>query len=93
MRSEFIGERPKKSCGEVAVLKGHGFSRAADVLNANAALAAEGMLVVQNRFPQGLKPNHLFTYSATWLKPRPFKAEESLADRSFSAVKERRCGR
>jgi hypothetical protein len=36
-------------------LKGHGFSRAEKVPNKNAALAAEGILIVHITFPQGLK--------------------------------------
>jgi hypothetical protein len=38
-------------------LKGHGFSRAASWPSKNTALAAEGMQVFENTFPQGLKPN------------------------------------
>ena len=39
-----------------------------------AALATEGMRIVQNTFPQGLKPKFLLSRRAVRLKPRPFKA-------------------
>ena len=42
-------------------LKGHGFSRAARATGTDAALAAEGMQMIEKIFPRGLKP-------------RPFKA-------------------
>jgi Flp pilus assembly secretin CpaC len=58
----------------LASLKGHGFSRAADESNSNSALAAEGMKVIDNTFPQGLKPNIFFVALSARLKPCPFKA-------------------
>jgi hypothetical protein len=60
-------------------LKGHGFSRAVEEANPRSALAAEGMLVVESTFPQGLKPNPLSRLWVARLKPRPFKAQEPLA--------------
>jgi len=42
--------------GGVDVLKGHGFSRAADAPGAEPALAAEGMHGAEDAFPPGLKP-------------------------------------
>jgi hypothetical protein len=92
MRSELWGSGLDSSL-RFQVLKGRGFSRAATALHANVALAVEGMHVVANRFPHGLKPNRLFTDLAARLKPRPFKAENLLADRAFSVCEERTCGR
>jgi tRNA(Ile)-lysidine synthase len=57
------------------VLKGHGFSRAIEEPNSDAALAAEGMQIGENTFPQGLKPNSFFAGPTARLKPCPFKAE------------------
>ncbi len=57
----------------LAALKGHGFSRAVEALNESAALAAEGMQVVECRFPQGLKPIVFSRRIAAQLKPCPFK--------------------
>jgi Cu+-exporting ATPase len=58
------------------VLKGHGFSRAVDEPNTDAALAAEGMPVAEDRFPQGLKPNSLFEISIGAAKAAPFQSAE-----------------
>ncbi|MGA3265153.1 MAG: insulinase family protein, partial [Terracidiphilus sp.] len=69
----------------LAVLKGHGFSRAVERPTWIAALAAEGMHVVENAFPQGLKPNLSFPHLAARLKPCPFKTDgwiTSLSSRS-----------
>jgi hypothetical protein len=41
-------------------LKGHGFSRAEEAENGDAALAAEGMQRAENTFPRGLKPKIQF---------------------------------
>jgi penicillin amidase len=56
-----------------AALKGHGFSRADRPLKSGATLAAEGMPIAENAFPQGLKPGFQFRHQAARLKPRPFK--------------------
>jgi inner membrane protein len=56
------------------VLKGHGFSRAIEGPNEDAAIAVEGMQSDKNRFPQGLKPKILLAQLTARLKPRPFKA-------------------
>jgi hypothetical protein len=58
---------------ELAVLKGHDFSRAKKRPKRNAALATEGMRVVENTFSQGLKPHIYFAAIAARLKPCPFK--------------------
>jgi Cu+-exporting ATPase len=59
-----------------AVLKGQGFSRANETLNADAALAAEGIQLSENASPQGLKPNSLFGLSGGAAKPAPFQSAE-----------------
>ncbi len=59
-----------------AALKGHGCSRADESLDKNAALAAEGMHVAEERFPQGLKPGNSMAELAARLKPCPFKTTE-----------------
>jgi nucleoside phosphorylase len=41
---------------ETEALKGHGFSRAAEVQNSDVALAAEGMPAEKRTIPQGLRP-------------------------------------
>jgi len=41
--------------GEVHILKGHGFSHADRELNQRSALAAEGMLAIENTFPSAAK--------------------------------------
>jgi hypothetical protein len=46
----------KQAAEKLAVLKGHGFSRPVERPKQNAALAAEGMQVVENTFPQRPKP-------------------------------------
>jgi lipid-A-disaccharide synthase len=46
----------KLASEEVAVLKGHGFSRAANGPKENAALAAEGMFDAETTFPQFILP-------------------------------------
>ena len=60
---------------ESPVLKGHGFSRAVEEPNLDAALAAEGMQIGENTFPQGLKPGSILAGPTPRLKPCPFKAE------------------
>jgi len=64
-------------------LKGHGFSRAVERPKRIAALAAEGMQLIENTFPQGLKPKIPFTHLAVRLKPCPFKTGVP-SDRSLS---------
>ena len=68
----------------IVALKGHGFSRAIHSRKADAALAAGGMCVLQETFPQGLKPGLLFARFAARLKSCPFKACEFKA-RLFKA--------
>jgi uncharacterized surface anchored protein len=58
---------------KIAALKGHGFSRAAQVPNTESALAAEGMRVAENAFPRRLKPNSPIARLAARLKSCPFK--------------------
>jgi len=87
------GERFTTSgCSESPdALKGHGFSRAAEAQRSDAALAAEGMCVIENTSPQGLKPKTSWVHRVARLKSCPFKTlesleqRESLAQRSFSA--------
>jgi oxygen-independent coproporphyrinogen-3 oxidase len=67
-------------------LKGHGFSRAVEHHKQIAALAAEGMPVIANTFPQGLKPKAPFAHRAARLKPRPFKAAKIAVPTSYSTV-------
>jgi len=71
---------------EGTVLKGHGFSRAVEPPKEIAALAAEGMQVTTDAFPQGLKPNAQLPAFAARLKSCPFKADESVVSGSFSAA-------
>jgi hypothetical protein len=54
-------------------LKGHGFSRAIEGKETVAALAAEGILIIEGSFPQGLKPGVSLSQAAARLKPCPFK--------------------
>jgi hypothetical protein len=54
-------------------LKGHDFSRAVKRLNKIAALAAEGMQLVEKAFPQGLKPNNIIPSSCGTTKVVPFQ--------------------
>jgi hypothetical protein len=56
-------------------LKGHGFSRAKKSPKQEPALAAEGMQIIQNTFPQGLKPNIAFLLSRGTAKAGPFKTK------------------
>jgi len=69
-----------------ATLKGHDFSRAECGLKRSAALATEGMQVIENTFPQGLKPKVQFALLVARLKSCPFKAIENAVRPSFSAA-------
>jgi hypothetical protein len=60
----------------IRALKGHGFRRAAKRRILIVALAAEGMRVVENAIPQGLKPKTSFAQLAARLKTCPFKARD-----------------
>jgi probable rRNA maturation factor len=62
-------------------LKGHGFSRAARSPKKDAALAAEGVQVGGEAFPQGLKPKTSFAHQAARLKSCPFKTDAHEAAR------------
>ena len=68
------------------VLKGHGFSRAVKRPNGIAALAAEGMQIVGQAFPRGLKPLSSWLRHAARLKPCPFKTAQSVVPASFSVA-------
>ncbi len=61
------------------VLKGHGFSRAENVPDINAALAAEGTQMDRFAFPQGLKPSGRFALLAARLEPCPFNTDDTVA--------------
>jgi inner membrane protein len=67
-------ERRKQGVGILA-LKGHGFSRADESQNEDAALVAEGMQFDNDRFPQGLKPEISSAQRTARLKSCPFKAK------------------
>jgi heptosyltransferase-1 len=64
---------------QVAVLKGRGFSRAAGVLGTEPALAAEGMRIAENTFPQGLKPHPSFCSSGGAAEAAPFQSSRGPA--------------
>jgi lipid A disaccharide synthetase len=70
----------------LAVLKGHGFSRAAQEPIADGPLAAEGMRGVENIFPPRLKPGSFLVRLMARLKPRPFKTAESFDSASSSTT-------
>jgi Cu+-exporting ATPase len=69
-----------------AVLKGHGFSRAVETPNADAALAAEGMQLSENASPQGPKPNSPFGLSGGAAKAAPFQSAEVPGQERISAA-------
>jgi hypothetical protein len=78
-----------------AVLKGHGFSRAAKAAQKIAALAAEGILVVKKDSPQGLKLKSSANPQSARLKSSPFKTSDNgergkLKPRPFEASKAKR---
>jgi peptide/nickel transport system substrate-binding protein len=77
----------KQAAEKLAVLKGHGFSRPVERPKQNAALAAEGMQVVENTFPQRLKSKTQFAHLAARLKPRPFKATQAFGARKLKATR------
>ena len=54
-------------------LKGHGFSRAIEGKETVAALAAEGILIIEGSFPQGLKPGVSLQPSGGTAKAMPFQ--------------------
>jgi hypothetical protein len=60
------------------VLKGHGFSRAIEAAKTDAALAAEGMEIVETAFPPGLKPRDYFSLACGTTKVVPFQSIGSL---------------
>ena len=70
----------------LTVLKGHGFSRAAERPTPIAALAAEGMQMIENTFPQGLKPQSSSLGLAARLKTRPFKTDGWIASLSYRSA-------
>jgi hypothetical protein len=56
------------------VLKGHGFSRAAQSRLESWPLGPEGRFSSSTLFPQGLKPDLLKPFPLARLKPCPFKS-------------------
>jgi hypothetical protein len=56
-------------------LKGHGFSRAIKSPERESALAAEGMQIIENKSPPGLKPNIYFLLSCGTAEAVPFQNE------------------
>jgi adenosylhomocysteine nucleosidase len=67
------------AAGELEVLKGHGFSRAVETTKENAALAAEGMAGTGKSFPQGLKPEGLFSSASGTAEAARFQRDCWLA--------------
>jgi len=67
-------------------LKGHGFSRDASATETDAALAAEGMLMIEKIFPRGLKPSSFLRGLMARLKPCPFKTVDFLLPSRHSAA-------
>jgi ATP-binding cassette subfamily B protein len=63
----------------VDALKGHDFSRAVESAGENTALAAEGMHIAEETFPQGLKPGDSSAELTARLKSCPSKTPESNA--------------
>jgi error-prone DNA polymerase len=67
-----------------SALKGHDFSRAVDESDSDAALAAEGVPVIGNAFPQGLKPSvQLLAFGGT-TKVVPFQSGDVEGSKVFS---------
>ena len=71
------GERFLTSCFALGTkaLKGHGFSRAAEAQNTDAALAAEGMQDGLEILPQGLKPGDSNSTASGTAEAVPFQNE------------------
>jgi hypothetical protein len=67
------GKGGKPQIHDLSALKGHDFSRAASEPRRDAALAAEGMRLGQDPFPQRLKPRSLIGRLAARLTSCPFK--------------------
>jgi Cu+-exporting ATPase len=81
---------PLAQAGEnQAVLKVHGFGRPVKAPNADSALAAEGMLIPEETFPQGLKPSSSFGLSGGTAKAVPFQSTENDLLRIAAAAEER----
>ena len=78
--------RALRTAETLAVLKGHGFSRAECGSRWCAALATEGMQVIENALPQGLKPEIQSALLAARLKPRLFKTTKSAVRALFFAA-------
>jgi hypothetical protein len=62
-------------------LKGRGFSRATKSPKREPALAAEGMQIMENTFPPGLKPNISFFLSGGTAEAVPFQSEGNPSSR------------
>jgi Cu+-exporting ATPase len=74
---------------DVRALKGHGFSRAVEAPNTDAALAAEGMQVSEETSPLGLKPGFPIDPSDGTAKAVPFQSTEIDLLRLAAAAEER----
>jgi Cu+-exporting ATPase len=78
-----------EAADETDGLKGHGLSRAVDAPNKDTALAAEGMQVAEDAYPQGLKPNSSYSSSNGTAKAAPFQSTENDLLRMAAAAEER----
>jgi hypothetical protein len=72
-------------------LKGHAFSRAASWLNRDPASAAEEMQVVEDGFPQGLKPKASFYVAGGTAKAVPFQNIQLFSDSDGSSPAVLKC--
>jgi zinc protease len=67
-------------------VKGTGFSPYIGIAKSSRALAAEGMHMMENAFPQGLKPLSSSIGQAARLKPCPFKTDGWITSLRFCAT-------
>jgi 5-hydroxyisourate hydrolase-like protein (transthyretin family) len=74
----------RRNLGEAVVLKMHDFSRAEGATRQSRAFATERLPLVEDAFPQGLKPGSFLAMLLARLKSCPFKAGLFKAD-SFKA--------
>ena len=77
------GEKEVYESGNGAVLKGHGFSRAAEAPDEEAALAAKEIHAEAKTCPPGRKPTHFIAPFTARLKPRRFNATDFVPRQVF----------
>ena len=82
--SSMLRASPAQSAENMGALKGHGFSRAETEPRGIAALAAAAMQDIEQRFPQGPKPETPCYAKVARLKTSPFKAGECAASTGVS---------